>query len=273
MEDVTLSANTSNRMVRVEALFPGTNYNVRKDSLVYCDFENYAGFSEGLLKVTNRADISNGADEESDFSLRLRAVNFLSENSNRNRESLFLAGLRETEVFYFEIIESYFGIGTVGVIVKGHGLGQVSLDNINSIRSRLIPGLRVLGQSVHVVNAKNVSLTISLQGRFLESLGGSEIDARKNEIRSQLSDLIKSMEYTKNLDFYGLSQSLIRNFNLESASGAQTIFSEITKEVNEDDETGSTVSSYDEDANGYDNIVINNDECIGRISISLEGLS
>jgi hypothetical protein len=271
-EEVFLEAEMGYARFYAEALGTGSNYNVGRNTLKYCDFKTYSDYNLGSLKVLNEEDISNGSEEENDSSLRIRAINFLSENSNKNKESLFLSGLRESSVFQFEIIESYFGIGTIALIVKGHGLSQVSEVDLNRIRNRVIPSIKVLGQSVFVERAKDVTINLILTGSFGNTrLAENEKELEKTSIKKFIRETLKINEYENSINFKVLSETLISDFNLiKPISGSNSlIFSNIEVSISDREVGGSSTSDY----TNLNTLDLNLDESLVSIMIDTDSLS
>lgn len=230
--EVVLGFNESFAVVPVIAESVGSSYNCFKDVLRYIDFENYSNSEEGLLLCRNIYDISNGADEENDDSLRFRGITFLERRSNLNKNALFAALLNEQSIFQFEIIESYYGIGTIGVLVKGHGYGEVSNDDVLRVQS-IISEFEFLGQRIEVVLPRQVKLRLSLALKSNVNLDSNEKQQLINEIKSFIKLSLKQMEFIKRISIREIYNEILTNFNVRKLSSSQSNFDKIDMDKQE----------------------------------------
>ena len=225
-EDVTLFSDETVVFIPIIAENPGASYNCTEGALRFIEFENYTKSEEDLLRCENIYDISNGSDEESDESLRIRGITFLERKSNLNKNSLFAALLNESSIFQFEIIESYYGIGSIGVLVKGHGYGQVSENDLLKVRS-IINEFEFLGQNIEVVSPREVNLNLSLTLKSPIELEENEKILLENEIKTFIVNELKSMEFRKQINIREVYNGILNNFNVLKLNNTQFNFDTI----------------------------------------------
>jgi hypothetical protein len=216
---ITLPSDISFISTSIEAENPGSSYNTVASSLRYIDFTDYSQGSDSLLVVSNPYDISNGSDQESDFSLRLRAMRFLERKSTLNKSALFSGLLNEPSIFDFDLIESYYGIGSIGVLVRGHGYGRVSDADIEKVK-QIISEFKFLGQMIEVVTPREVTLNLNLTVISRTVLNDAERVILTNEINNFIYSELKNMEFERNISLNSLSTKVLERFNIEASENS-----------------------------------------------------
>ena len=258
--DLLLRSDLNETSFYAESLQTGSGQNIAAFSTTFHNFTNYIGEENDLLKVTNIVSITNASDEERDESLRTRCVGLNSQQIERNKNYIFLSLLKESSVHSFEIIESYYGIGTVGVIVKGNGGGEVDDATISRLEDLIASEAKHLGQNLYFSKGIKINFNITVACTPLNpDLNDSEKRNLENEIKTYIFNNIKEQEFRKIINFNLLSQNLKSRFQVKRLDNENSIFTRIEKTI-EDSEIGfpeSTVVSENE------NIIVNRDEYIG----------
>lgn len=267
VEDVSLREDLTTIRFYAEAESAGSNQNVLEDSVRYHNFLNYSSVGEGLLKITNGQPITNGADSESDESLRLRCIGRNQRQVERNKNYIFLSLLEESSVFDFEIIESYYGIGTVGVIVKGNGNNTVDEETLNRLQDVVATEAKHLGQKVIFSKGLEVKIEIDISCTSTRtSLDAAELRSLENEIRNFVFREIKNQEFTKAISFQSLKNDIKFNFSVIKDLNKNSIYERIDKIV-EDVELGAPDAIS---INENNTLFINKDEYISDIDVNVK---
>jgi hypothetical protein len=265
-EEITLRADLTTVRFYAESNSTGTGQNVTEDSIRYHNFLNYTLAEEGILKVTNTQAITNGSDRESDESLRIRSVGRNQRQMERNKNYIFLSLLEESSVFDFEIIESYYGIGTVGVIVKGAGNNTISEETLIRLQDLVATEAKHLGQKIIFSAGLKVKLTIDISCTSTRSyLTPDELTELENEIKIFVYENIKSQEFRKAISFVSLKNDIKTNFQVIEDLGKSSIFESLNKQV-EDVEEGAPEEILLSES---ETLFINKDEYIENIEVSI----
>lgn len=228
-EEITLAVDAESFSFYAESIGVGSGQNVSRGSVRYHNFTSYARASEDLLKVTNLKDISNGADEETDESLRTRCLGLNSLQVERNKNYIALSLLGEKSLYKFEIIESYYGIGTVGIILKGQGGGEVDDATVEELERTLLLELSHLGQKVYFSKGLKVALKLNVNCSASADLTSSAKADLENSIKLFLRDQIKILEDTNAISFTLLERDIKKIFNVTNLTGKNSIFTRIIK--------------------------------------------
>jgi uncharacterized phage protein gp47/JayE len=113
-----LSSASSEEYVSVQAVRTGSVQNVGRNQLRYHDFNNYTGYLNDSLKVTNTADIVTGSDLETDSNYRFRISNQVVAAESANDTSIRLAALAVPGVADVTYLPYHRGIGTYDLLIK-----------------------------------------------------------------------------------------------------------------------------------------------------------
>jgi uncharacterized phage protein gp47/JayE len=207
--DYTLSATDSFAYCSAEALNPGTYSNTASETLVYHNFTNYSDALNDSLKVTNKYPIVNGDEAETDESLRFRAVNYMQSYANMNSEMIRLQALTVPGVEEINIIPSYYGIGTTGVVVFGSGR-ENNINMIDLVRDRLRE-VNMLGRNIVVSQGIKVYLDMTIRVNIREGLSNLEKSDLKADIKNIVFSEFKLAEISKKIDLLKISRSIQRS--------------------------------------------------------------
>lgn len=259
--DVLLGSTLTETSFYAESTMVGEDQNVTVLSLSHHNFINYEGYAQDLLKVTNTETITNGSDEETDESLRTRCAGQNQVQVERNKSFIFLALLEETDVYASEIIESYYGIGTVGVIVKGNGGGEVSDDTIRRLEDTIAQEAKHLGQKVIFSKGLKVKFNIEVQCVASNTnLNATDKTNLENEIKTYIYENIKQQEFSsRTISFRLLEADIKDTFNVRQSSNLSNLFVKIEKQVEDSDFGNPSLETLSINSN----VTINRDEYIG----------
>ena len=260
VEEIVLLANSTMQSFYAEAKTLGSSQNVAELSLQYHNFENYTLFEENLLKVTNTEDITNGSEEETDDFLRTRCAGQTQLQVERNKNYIYLSLLNETSLYDFEIIESHYGIGTIGVIVKGNGNGRVSQSVIDNLQRTIEDEAQHLGQEIIFSNALKVNFRIEIDCTSInKDLGDFQKTNLELNIKQRVFELLKEQETNNIISFSVLESSLKQEFAIINNASNESIFSSIFTSV----EDGNYGTPEQRRLNSNSNLIIDRDQYIG----------
>ena len=266
-EEVVLSKDSTVAYVEIIAENPGSSYNCTEESLRYIDFVGYSQSEIETLKIRNIYDISNGSNKESDFSLRLRGLRFLESRSVLNKSALFAGILNEPSIFDFELIESYYGIGTLGVVVKGHGYGQVSDEDLAKVQ-QIISEFKFPGQAIEMVLPREVILTFDLNLVSKRPLNEQELAELENTISNFIRDSLKEMEFRRAISLKAVYDLILTNFNVQKPSGTISNFTNMRVNKIERFETASA-GGLELNPNSQADVFLGLDETLATPKISI----
>lgn len=218
--DYTLPATDSFAYCSAEALNPGTYSNTASDTLVYHNFINYSDALNDSLKVTNKYPIINGDEAETDESLRFRAANYMQSYANMNSEMIRLQALKVPGVEEINIIPSYYGIGTTGVVVFGSGR-ENNVNMIDLVRDRLRE-VSMLGRNIIVSQGIKVYVDMAVRVYITEGLSNVEKSDLKAQIKNLIFSEFKKAELSKKIDLTSLSRSIIKTKSSKNIIGFGT---------------------------------------------------
>lgn len=202
-EEVLLLPENNNIFVSVRAANYGSNYNVEKEVLVNHNFKNYYDYLNNSLKVENRFAIINGSDSETDERFKYRVTNFITDSTNRNLNFLRLSALEVPGVMDVEVISSYYGIGTVGVVVFSNGR-ESNRDLVSLTEARLVE-LSYPGQNVIVSEGIDVFLDLDVRFYYKENPTEIELNETISRVKRTIMQLIKEAEFSRYVSFEDLS--------------------------------------------------------------------
>ena len=202
-EEVLLLPENNNIFVGVRAANFGSDYNVEKEVLTNHNFKNYNDYLNNTLKVENRFAIINGSDRESDERFKYRVTNYVSDSTSKNLNFLRLSALEVPGVMDVEIISSYYGIGTVGVVVFSNGR-ESNNDLISLTEARLVE-LNYPGQNIIVSEGIDVFLDLDVRFYYKENPTEIELNETISRIKRNIMQLIKEAEFSRFISFEDLS--------------------------------------------------------------------
>lgn len=212
VEEYVLEAESTIKYCTVKAVNVGSNQNVDSESLVYHNFENYLFSDLKALLCTNRFPILNGGDEESDSIFKSRLNNYISIQSNLNVDRLTLKGLMMPGITEVRVIPSYYGIGSVGVVVFGNG--RESNSKLESFFERRLYEFIGPGQDIRVSSGIKIYLDFNIRVYVEKGISTQEKKALVSEIKNNIFNLIKIKENERNISFLEIS-NLIKKFILD----------------------------------------------------------
>lgn len=250
LEDVILYKNDNYAFVSIIAMSPGKDFNVAQNSLIRHNFKNYAQFDLNKLLINNRFPILNGSNKEEDRFFLARIKNHISTLRMNSFDNITFESYKVPGLLDIRIIDSYYGIGTTGIVV--FGAGQQSTEELARIvKQRLLETTRA-GSKFYVItpiycyidfeltikvssnmsdsnknNLKNRILNY-LQLKFSNIIGEAYVDLRF--INSDLLSLLRS--YPEVLDINGNNNMLFQNVIIRKSNSQLDEGEEILNIVN-----------------------------------------
>lgn len=186
--DVTLYADRSVAYIDVRAVASGNKANIGGGMLVNHNFTNYSA-GTGLL-VINFFSVLNGRPEENDRNYKFRLSRRYDTLVSSNDTKLHLTSLRVPGVLDTKIIQGYYGVGTVGVVVLGPE-NQTNLGVVRAVQSRLNE-LEGPSSRYMAVPATAVYLDIEMQVRATGALTATQKRQFEMTVRRALKNYFRS---------------------------------------------------------------------------------
>lgn len=215
--DYTLDSDSSEYYCSVRSLDTGYNQNVDKQSLRFHNFREYSRYEQNLLKVTNRFAILNGSDKESDQLFKSRLNNFLTASLNFNEDLVTLQSVMVPGVTEVRLIQNYFGIGSLGLVVFGSGR-ESSNSLIQLVENRVLEAASP-GTSISVVGGVTVYIDFDIRVYVKPKLNLLEKDQIINSIKTFIYSLIESAETTGIIDLNRISGVIRSNVSSRDILG------------------------------------------------------
>ena len=188
VESRVLEASRSIAYVSVRAVASGTSSNLGGGMLINHNFTGYSATAG--LQVVNFFAILSGRPAERDRSYRFRLSRRYDTLVSSNNAKLHLEALRVPGVLDTRIINGYFGVGTVGVIVLGPE-NQSSASSVRGVQRRLA-ALQGPSSSFAAVPATRVSFDIEMEVRPIRALNASEKRQFELRVRRALRNYLRS---------------------------------------------------------------------------------
>lgn len=204
--DYTLGSDSSEYYCSVRSLDTGYSQNVDKQSLRFHNFREYSRYEQNLLKVTNRFAILNGSDKESDQLFKSRLNNFLTASLNFNEDLVTLRSVMVPGVTEVRLIQNYFGIGSLGLVVFGSG--RESNNSLIQLVENRVLEVASPGTSISVVGGITVYIDFDIRVYVRPRLNLLEKDQVINSIKTFVYSLIESAETTGIIDLNRISDAI-----------------------------------------------------------------
>lgn len=204
--DYVLDSDSNERYCSVRSLDTGYSQNVDKQSLKFHNFKEYSRYEENLLKVTNRFAILNGSNKETDQLFKSRLNNFLTASLNFNEDLVTLQSVMVPGVTEVRLIQNYFGIGSLGLVVFGSGR-ESSNSLIELVENRVLE-VASPGTSISVVGGVTVYIDFDIRVYVRPKLNLVEKDQVINSIKTFVYSLIESAETTGIIDLNRISNAI-----------------------------------------------------------------
>lgn len=188
-EETTLGLGSSLGYVSVKAMGSGSDFNVGTSVLQQHNFVDYVAGSG--LKVINFAPILNGTNPETDDDYRYRISQQYTNIATVNQTNAKLQAINIPGVLDTKIIEGYYGIGSVALVVLGAEF-KSSSDMIASVQTKLnqfkLPGVKIIA-----IPAVNTLFDIYLTIRLNKEITSSDKDRLENNIKSICISYLRSI--------------------------------------------------------------------------------
>lgn len=190
----------------IKAEASGSGSNVGSSVLRNHDFINYANKS-GLL-VINFFSILNGRNRESDDQYKYRISQFYATVASSNETKAKLLALNIPGVLDTKVINGYFGIGTVGLILLGSEY-QTNNTLINLVQNQ-INRIALPGVTIKVLAAVSALFDLKMTIVSRDELSNEAKSRVENTIRRVSTNYLRSKGLGGNIDFSELAQLLIQ---------------------------------------------------------------
>ncbi len=158
--EVTLPSASTLVFFSCKAVISGSVSNVGAGVIQSHGFVNYTGAGSSSLKVNNFYPLLNGREQETDEQYRSRLLLHYSSLLQNNEAKIKLASLSVPGVVDVKLIDAYYGISTVGVIVLGPEETSTP-DLVRSVQVRL-DQFRAPGLVAIATTATQVSFSFEL---------------------------------------------------------------------------------------------------------------
>lgn len=186
IEDTILYKNDNYAFVSVIAMGVGSSYNIGKNSLTKHNFSNYAQYDLNTLLINNRFPILNGSNKETDQFFLSRIKNHISTLRANSFDNITFESYKIPGLLDVRIIDSYYGIGTTGIVV--FGAGQDSTNELAKIvKQRLLETTRS-GSKFYVVTPVYCYLDFELTIKVSPLMS----DSNRNSLRNRVINYIQS---------------------------------------------------------------------------------
>ena len=216
-ETYTLDSNQNIAYCSARSKQTGFGENVDRDTLTYHNFKNYTRSDDRSLKVSNRFAILNGSDKESDRLFKSRLNNFLQAKTNLNEDWLLLRAIMVPGIVNIKLIENYYGIGTLGLIV--YGAGKESNESLINLVKRRVREVSPPGLSIEVTGGITVYLDFDIKIYVVSNLSNERKQNLKSLIKEEIYNIIESAEDQQVIDFIQISNFIKSNVHHENMIG------------------------------------------------------
>lgn len=195
--EVTLPKNDSEKYISVSAILPGAQSNVPAGAVRYHNFNSYADFKRGVLRVLNLDSIANGQDEESDDNFRFRIINNKLSAMAANETAIRLAALSVPGVADVRISDRYFGAGTAYVFIKSTTpmLSEAILARVQEE----IDVVKAGGFNVLAMGPDYKYVEVELSVAFKDRTTADEIEQARESIRTVITSYINNLDIAEPL--------------------------------------------------------------------------
>lgn len=187
-EETVLQAGSSIGYVACRALASGTIANLGGGMLSNHDFTAYTAATG--LECVNFYAILTGRPQELDRNYKFRLSRRYDTLVSSNNSKLHLEALRVPGVLDTRIVNGYYGVGSVGVIVLGPE-NQSNAQTLRGVQARLSQ-LQGPSSTFSAVAATSVSFDIELKLTPTRSLSTSEKRQLELQVRRALRNYLRS---------------------------------------------------------------------------------
>ena len=202
--ETTLYAGRSVAFVEVRAKHSGNNSNIGGGMLINHTFTSY-GAGSGL-EVVNFYSILNGRPRENDRNYRFRLSRRYDTLISSNNAKLHLQSLRVPGVLDTRIINGYFGVGTVAVVVVGPE-NQSNSTTLRGVQARLSE-IQGPGALFRAVPATSVMMDVEMEvstNRPLSTVQRRQFEAN---IRRGMRNFLRTQGIGGSIDFKAAAREL-----------------------------------------------------------------
>ena len=204
VNETTLHAGRSVAFAEVRAEHSGNNSNIGGGMLINHTFTDYAAGNG--LQVVNFYSILNGRPRENDRNYRFRLSRRYDTLVSSNNAKLHLESLRVPGVLDTKIINGYFGVGTVGVVIVGPE-NQSNNTTVRGVQARL-ENIQGPGAIFRAVPATSVMIDVEMQVSTTRSLTTAQRRRLEVSIRRGMRNFLRSQGIGGSIDLKDAAREL-----------------------------------------------------------------
>lgn len=225
-EQITLSAASSVAYASAKATASGSASNVGPGVLKNHNFTDYE--SKTGLRIINFNSILNGNDRENEELYRYRVMQSYSGKALNNSLSYSINALTIPGVLDTKIIENYYGLGTVGVVVLGTEY-QVNNSMLNDVQLYFNNNF-LASKKVYAVAPVTALFKFKLAVTSSKELTSTEQNNIKNFYISLAREYLRSQGLGGVIDLEKMAEIFIKRntFGLTTKKSNVTIFDNVT---------------------------------------------
>lgn len=190
--EITCAAAATEAWAAIRSEEFGVGSYVGMGTLTVHDFENYTGFTGGLLKTTNIEGIIHATEVESDTNFRYRIMNRTLEAEKANLTSVRLAALSVSGVADVLPAEYFRGIGTGAFYIKAitPTVGEVLLSRVQDEIDRA----KAYGSYIQARAPDEVGVELEAKLLLRRVLPATEDEDLRNRVRDNLFNYINGLD-------------------------------------------------------------------------------
>jgi len=215
-----LASSAREGYVSVQSVGTGDTGNVGKSQLRYHTFTTYTDSQDGSLKVTNEADIVNGANLETNANYKFRIANRITEVENANDLAIRLAALSVPGVADIVFIPFHRGIGTFDIIIKAV-TPTVSAGLISSVQAA-VAGVASTGIVPRVRAPVEVGVSLVGTLTYKRQLSTEEERDILNSATTNVTNYINSLDIAEEFIVQEILERVLSTSDLIKKVGSTT---------------------------------------------------
>lgn len=210
-ESITLPALESLGFASARAVISGSRHNVGTFVLTQHNFTDYVDSASNSLQVTNRYPILTGREEELDNTYRFRISQRYNSLLQVNSSKILLTGLQVPGVTNAIANSGYFGIGSVGIIVKGPE-GQANARLVGGVQQQ-IESFRAPGMRMNAILPTEVAFDIELEVQLAKKISTAEQNTLRRSINRIALDYFRRQSTGSDVDLRDLAANIQQSTN------------------------------------------------------------
>ena len=215
-----LASDASEGYVSIQSVRTGSVQNVGRGMLRHHDFNNYTGYLNKSLKVTNEADIVTGGDIETDSNYRFRIANQVIAAEGANDTAVRFAALTIPGVADVTYLPHHRGIGTYDLLIKST-TPTVSSSLLSAITSAVA---QVTAQGILYRVKAPSEIGFSLVGslKYRRTLSAEEETKIIDSATTNVTDYVNSLDIGEELILQEILERVLSTSDLIKKVGETT---------------------------------------------------